>query len=237
MFPPGQVFHVVNRSAKRVTLFKTASDYAVFEEVLATAVDHGDVALFAYCLMPNHWHLLLSPSATGALSRFMHWLTTTHARRWQLHRNMDGLGAVYQGRFKAVGVSSDHHFLRVCRYVERNALRASLVHRAEDWTWSSLSSVDEPRVMLSKWPVGRPADWLSFVNEPHTTAELEAIRNAIRTSEPFGDARWKESVLGVSPSRKTGRPRRVKWDGNCPPKVTSDPIEDAGSLRGRAIKD
>jgi REP-associated tyrosine transposase len=201
------VFHVLNRSAKRARLFKAADDYRAFEQVLASALERGDVALFAYCVMPNHWHLLLSPTDDRSLSRFMHWLTTTHARRWQIVHGADGQGAVYQGRFKAVPVSSDRHFLWVCRYVERNALRASLVDRAEDWNWSSISGGEAPRVKLSEWPVARPADWIGLVNKPQTSAEVEAFRNAIKTSEPFGDTEWKETVLGRR-ARRTGRPRR-----------------------------
>ncbi len=94
------------------------------------------VAVFAYCLMPNHWHLVASPTAPGALSIFMHRLTTTHARLWHRARGSAGEGAVYQGRFSAIPIQCDRHFLIVCRYVERNALRASLVSRAEDWPWS-----------------------------------------------------------------------------------------------------
>ncbi|MSO45289.1 MAG: hypothetical protein EXQ59_00765 [Acidobacteria bacterium] len=134
----GLVFHVVNRAAKRVALFERHEDYAAFEQVLVSALSRFEVALFAYCLMPNHWHLVLSPQRDGALSRFMHWVTMTHARRWQTRRKLDGQGAVYQGRFKSSAIGADDHFLRVCRYVERNALRATLVTRAEEWPWSSL---------------------------------------------------------------------------------------------------
>jgi putative transposase len=127
---PGVVFNVVKIIAKIKRLFENNSDYAAFFEVLTRAVGRFDVALFAYCIMPNHWHFLLSPRAEHELSRFMHWLTTTHARRWQLAYAADGLGAVYQGRFKSIPVDTDRHFLWVCRYVERNALRAGLVERS-----------------------------------------------------------------------------------------------------------
>jgi putative transposase len=106
---------VVNRAAKRTILFENASDYAAFERVLEAAVRRSRVAVFAYCIMPNHWHFLLSPPADGALSVFMHWLTTTHARRWQTARGLEGQGAVYQGRFKAIAIANDRHFLWVCR--------------------------------------------------------------------------------------------------------------------------
>jgi putative transposase len=220
----GVVFHVVNRGARRGVLFEDSRDYTAFEDLLGTAVARGNVALFAYCLMPNHWHLLLSPEADGALSRFMHWLTTTHARRWQTHRGMDGQGAVYQGRFKAIPVASDHHFLWVCRYVERNPLRASLVDRAEEWRWSSLRYGDGRPEWLSAWPVARPSDWSSQVDTPQTQAELDAFRRAARAGEPFGNDEWKRTMMMKmgKPVRTRGRPRR-RLD-ECPLKMTPDPL-------------
>jgi putative transposase len=181
----GLFFHVVNRAAKRSTLFETAEDYTAFEGVLASAVDRHRISLFAYCVMPNHWHLLLSANVDGALSRFMHWLTTTHARRWQIHRGLEGQGAVYQGRFKAIPIGDDHHFLWVCRYVERNPLRAALVNRAEDWPWSSLSR-----------------------RQKHESSEERAFKEAVTRGQPFGEEDWCRAVktgMGVVRSGVRGR--------------------------------
>jgi putative transposase len=222
----GIVYHVVNRAAKRTRLFDTASDYEAFERVLAAAVERVAVALYAYCVMPNHWHLLLSPTVDGSLSRFMHWLTTTHARRWQIHRELDGHGAVYQGRFKAIPVSSDRHFLWVCRYVERNPLRASLVDRAEDWHWSSLACRNLDRAgtpRLSEWPVARPNDWSTLVNSAQTQAEIEAFHRAIRTCEPFGSEEWCRELKARCNERQPGQ-RGRRRRSECPQQMTPDPL-------------
>jgi len=202
----GLVFHVLNRAAKRAPLFESEQDYAAFERILAWALGQHDVALHAYCLMPNHWHMVLSPGADGELSKLMHRLTTTHARRWHLARGLDGQGAVYQGRFKAIPVGNDRHFLWACRYVERNALRASLVSRAEDWPWSSLPRSRQSPVTerLTAGPVPRPSEWATYVNEPQTDAELEAIRTAVACDKPFGNATWCHTIksgLGVTAKR------------------------------------
>jgi putative transposase len=202
------VFHVLNRAAKRTRLFNEPRDYFAFEDVLEEAVQRIHVALFAYCVMPNHWHLVVAPQTDGALSRFMHWLTTTHARRWQNVHGVAGLGAVYQGRFKAIPIGNDRHFLWVCRYVERNPLRASLVERAEEWRWSSLHNVKSS--WLADWPVSRPADWLMHVNRAQTDGELERFRDAIRNGRPFGDENWAQEVTRrghVSQYGVPGRPR------------------------------
>src|SRR5208337_3088457 len=97
--------------------------------------------LLAYCVMPNHWHLIVWPRQDGELSRFVGWLTLTHTQRWHAQRHTRGSGHVYQGRFKSFPVQGDEHFLTACRYVERNALRANLVERAEAWRWCSLAMV------------------------------------------------------------------------------------------------
>jgi putative transposase len=174
--------------------------------------------------MPNHWHLLLSPRRDGAVSRFMHWLTTTHARRWQTSRRLEGLGAVYQGRFKSIPICSDMHFLWVCRYVERNPLRARLVDRAEEWQWSSLSRfrADPDIPWLAAWPVPRPSDWAAGVNRPQTAAELEAFRRAMAANEPFGDEQWRLAIrarLGI----KQPQPRGRRWKRNAEVSSTNDP--------------
>src|SRR6266849_9213163 len=143
--PGGYVYHVVNRAAGRLALFESSSDFAAFERLLREAQTRVAMQVIAYCLMPNHWHLLLWPALDGALTTFMHWLEGTHARRWALAHDAVGRGAVYQSRFKSIPVQTDHHLLTVWRYVERNPLRANLVSSAADWAWSSLSKARDRR--------------------------------------------------------------------------------------------
>jgi len=199
----------MNRAAKKSRLFESIPDYRAFKDIVSEAVARFDIALFSYTVMPNHWHFLLSSTVDGHLSRFMHWLEGTHARRWALVKGVDGQGAVYQGRFKAIPIQTERHFVWICRYVERNALRANIVHRAEDWPWSSLwqrqSGGDGPR--LAEWPISRPDNWLTLVNTPQTDAELEAFRFALRIGQPFGDEDWLRAI-GHNASRPRGRPRR-----------------------------
>ena len=134
----GLIYHVLNRANARMPIFEKDGDYEAFERVLQESVNRCDTQLLAYCLMPNHWHLVVIPKKDGELSRFTGWLTLTHTQRWHAHRHSTGSGHVYQGRFKSLPIQDDEHFVTVCRYVERNALRASLVRRAEEWRWSSL---------------------------------------------------------------------------------------------------
>ena len=128
-----------------------------FERVLDEAVARTGIRLLSYCVMRNHWHLVVWPEVDGQLSKFVGWLTLTHTQRWHAHRQSAGLGHLYQGRFKSFPIQNDEHFLTVCRYVERNPLRANLVRHAEEWRWSSLyrwhRGTAEQKSLLARWPV------------------------------------------------------------------------------------
>jgi putative transposase len=204
------VYHVLNRANARMTLFDDEGDYAAFERVLGQACERGHMRLLAYCVMPNHWHLVVWPRRDGDLSRFMNWLTLTHTQRWHQHRHSVGEGHVYQGRFKSFPVETNEYLLMVCRYVERNPVRAGLVERAAQWRWSSAG----PRgsVPLHAWPMERPADWPDWVNEGEATEQLSAVRKSVTKGQPFGSALWVEQMvthwnLGAT-LRERGRPKK-----------------------------
>jgi putative transposase len=211
------VYHVLNRGVARSTLFKKAGDYEAFERVLGLALDRCPLRLLAFCLMPTHWHLVLWPTEDGQLTAFARWLTHTHTMRWHAHYRTAGTGHLYQGRFKAFPLQDDTHFLTVCRYVERNPVRAGVVARAEQWPWSSLrwSPQADPPVpsWLSEWPVPRPDQWVELVNEPLTAGELAALRRSTRRGTPYGSEAWQTAIARrlhlESTLRPLGRPRRL----------------------------
>ena len=146
----GLAYHVLNRRVMRLPIFNKDRDYAAFERILAGALEHvPGMRLLAYCLMPNHWHLVLWPRKSGQLADFAQWLTLTHTQRWHAHDRNVGAGHLYQGRYKSFPIETDEHLLTVCRYTERNALRAGLVARAEMWRL-----ISEPHRRLT--PGGSP---------------------------------------------------------------------------------
>jgi putative transposase len=196
-------------------LFDKPGDYLAFETVLREARDWRAVPLLAYCIMPNHWHLVLWPRADDDLSEHLRWLTVTHTQRWHAHRHTAGTGPLYQGRFKSFPVQEDDHLLTVCRYVERNALRAGLVSRAEAWRWSSLyHRLEGGGPVLDAGPVPLPADWAAYVNGVETASELEALRRSVVRGSPFGSEAWQRVTaerLGLQASlRAVGRPAKAK---------------------------
>jgi len=202
----------------RLPLFEKPADYAAFLRVVAEALEEQPMRILAFTLMPNHWHMLLWPKEDGDLSAFCRWMTHTHSMRWHAHYHTSGTGHIYQGRFKSFPVQGDDHFYTVCRYVERNPLRAKLVKRAEDWRWSSLwrrvHGDDQPGPLLSAWPVPLPETWLQHVHEPQTEAELEALRRSVQRGTPFGSALWQKRTaarldLGHT-LRPPGRPKKAR---------------------------
>ncbi len=213
----GVVYHLLNRRVMRLRIFEKEEDYAAFERVLAESLDRPDApALLAYCLMPNHWHLVAEARSGTNLSSWMQWVAVTHTHRWHAHHHSVGEGPLYQGRFKSFPVQGDVHFLIVCRYVEANPLRAQLAGRAEEWRWSSLWARRNSRSVLCRrlapWPVERPWNWLAEVNRPMSEPALKMLRQAVARGMPVGGPRWREGItqkLGLQTTlRARGRPRK-----------------------------
>ncbi len=217
----GLVYHVLNRGVGQMDVFEDDGDYGAFERVLAEALEREPgVRLLGYCLMPNHWHLVLWPRRDGELSEFMRWLTVTHTQRWHAHRHTAGTGPVYQGRFKSFPIQQDEHLLTVLRYVERNAKRADMVRQAERWRWGSLWRWENRRKAvgrdpelptISGWPVSRPRSWRQTVNAVLSKTETDLVLRSIKRGAPYGGKGWTGRTaqrLGIESSlNPIGRPR------------------------------
>ncbi len=216
--------HVVNRGNHRDEVFRKRGDYEAFLTLMEEACQRLPMRILAYCLMPNHFHLVLWPFGDADLGRWMQWLMTAHVRRYHRHYGTDG--HVWQGRFKAFPIQQDEHLLTVLRYVEKNPLRAKLVTRAEDWPWSSLApwSRGRPPEFFASSPLDRPADWLRHVNEPDDRTELEALRRCASRGTPWGNPNWVADVarrLGLQPTlRDRGRPNAKKGTVPFPARKT-----------------
>ncbi len=219
----GFIYHVLNRGNGRLPIFHKDADYQAFLDVLAETQEHvPGMRLLSYCLLPNHWHLVLWPKADGELSDFMHWLTLTHTQRWHAHYQNIGGGHLYQGRFKSFPVETDEHYLTVCRYVERNALQARLVRRAENWRWCSaaqrMAPTTENAPTLSDGPLPWPRNWLEQVSRPLTEKELDAVRRSLERGQPYGSEAWIKHAavkLGLASTlRPRGRPKKTLKKGS-----------------------
>jgi len=210
----GIAFHVMNRAVRGTVLFKTQRDFEAFAAIvtLALARARQRVRILSYQVMKNHWHFVITCNLIADLSKFMHWMEGTHANNWAGAHRSRGRGYVYQGRFRAVPVQTSTSLVRVCRYVERNALRKNLVARAEDWPWGSLYSERSSYfpIPLAPWPIARPDNWIEIVNTPQTKREVSDLRLCIKRDQPIGEPEWAEnvaSILGLT-LRPRGRPRK-----------------------------
>ena len=190
----GEIYHALNRANFRSRLFKTDGHYRDFLGIVEEALEFVPMRILAYCLMPNHWHLVLYPRADGDLARFLQRITLTHTQRYHARSGTAGYGHIYQGRYKSLPVEMGGHIMTLVRYVERNAQRAALVKKAEDWPWSSayarLYGKEDQKKLLSPWPLEEPRDYLPWLNQSPPKEEIENIRYAQKRSRPYGSEPW-----------------------------------------------
>jgi REP-associated tyrosine transposase len=200
----GYAYHVINRGNGCATVFHDEEDYSIFLDLMATVKSRHHLKVFGFCLLSNHFHIVLEPVSLNALSQCMHWWLTSHIQQYR--RRHGGSGHIWQGRFKSFPIQQDIHFLTVLRYVLRNPLRAGLVAQAEQWPWSS---VHFPQ-LLDPWPVPLPSPWNDWLNTPLFEHELTSIRTSVNRQAPFGTPDWQTRVtkdLGLeSTLRPRGRP-------------------------------
>jgi putative transposase len=160
-FLPGHVYHLYNRGVRRHRLFEIDHDYEHFQELMGRAHTAVPIRLIAYCLMPNHWHLVAWVGPHCRISAYMQRLTRSHSRYF--NRQYRFTGHAYESRFKHRVVNEERHLLTLLRYVESNPVQGGLVEHAEQWPWSSLHP--SPHVTLTESPIRRPACWLDFLSD------------------------------------------------------------------------
>ena len=190
VFPDGIPQHIVNRGNRRATVFTEPADFLGFVAALSDATDQTTVRLVAFCLMPNHWHLVLWPVRGCEVSRYVQITMNAHIRDVQRRHGTAGTGHIYQGRFKNSPILTERQFVNTCRYVEANPFEGGLVERAQDWKWSSLvmNGPAEDINILTPWPFRRPQGWLNEVNRPHGPAIERQIIKALRRRSKVAEA-------------------------------------------------
>lgn len=206
------IYHVINRGNGGQVVFQKDKDYEAFVNLMKEAKIRYAVKIFAYCLMPNHFHIVVMPHQSEDLSKWMQWLLTSHVRRF--HKHYGTSGHIWQGRYKSFLIQKDSHLLTVLKYVESNPLRAGLVNSANNWLWSShRESIHKGgHLLIDEVPVELPKEWSKFVNESIAEKELEKLRQSVSRQSPYGDSLWQVDVsktFGLeSTIRPKGRPRR-----------------------------
>ena len=217
----GLVYHAFNRGNNRGDVFLDDADREAFLDALARTKAGRPFRLFGYCLMSNHFHLLLKPEAGQTISRIQQSLAVAHT--WHYHKRHQSSGHVWQGRFKSPVVQDDAHLLVVLRYIEANPLRAGMVADPAEYRWSSFQhhglGVEDP--LLDPFPewndLGRTegerrSRWRAKVCASQSKTELSTLRDSLRRGRPFGDPQWVDAIaerleIDLNP-RPRGRPRK-----------------------------
>ncbi|MCF7956925.1 MAG: transposase [Phycisphaerae bacterium] len=210
------VYHVMNRAVGKLKIFKRRQDFELFEEVLAQGVERFKMRLCAYCIMTDHWHLLLWPRKDEDLSEFMKWTTVTFSHRWQVSHDAIGQGSLYRGRYKSFPVQSGEYMLSLMRYIESHPVRTGCAKKAAEWPWSSFATradtANKP-ITLSKGPVELPKQWRRMVEAPGAIKKsvVEQIELSIKRGRPLGNDKWTIKTVEAfgleSTIRPIGRPR------------------------------
>jgi putative transposase len=206
----GGVAHVLSRGNNRARVFHSPHEYDSFVKLLDEARLEYNVDLYAFSIMPNHFHLVVRVDEVAQLSGMMQMWLTKHATRY--HLTHGSCGHVWQARFKSFPIQADGHLLTVLRYVLLNPCRASLVQHPWEWRWSSLRN----GWMIKSWPVEPGMPISAWLKDSDSAERLELLRRSLRRGAPFGDEAWREEtarVLGIeSTLRRRGRP----WPAKAP---------------------
>ena len=185
------MYHVINRSNGRVPIFHNDADYIDFEYLLSEIQETYNMRILAYCIMPNHWHLLLYTREDGDLRKVLQWLGTSHATRHHARKGTVGGGHLYQDRYKSFIIEEDHHLLTVLKYIERNPVRAGMVSRPEAWRWGSAyrrtKGTIKQRQLLAESPVDLPKDYKTWIQTAEPAEILDTIRRSVNRGVAYGE--------------------------------------------------
>jgi putative transposase len=198
---PGHPYHVTQRGNRRAPTFFEDGDYALYRDLLAEAADKAGSAVWSYCLVPNHVHLIVVPSHEDGLRqtfadahrRYTGFINARH--RWTGH--------LWQGRYGAV-LMDEAHLASAARYVAMNPVRARLVDRPVAWAWSSVRAhlAGEDDALAEVAPLlDRYGDFARFLAAPvDDSQQWRALRMSETSGRPTGDADWLAAI-----EAKTGR--------------------------------
>lgn len=206
------MYHIINRANARLQLFFKEKDYKLLESIIKDGAEKFDTRVIAYCIMPNHFHLVVWTREDGELQKYMQWVTLTHTQRWHVQNKTTGHGHLYQGRYKSFIIEDDKHLFTVMRYVERNPLRAKLVKNLSNWKYSSFVNREDKKTFVTKPPISLPGHYNTLVHTPLTANEIDSVRYSVNKGKPFGTEAWTDGIIDKyklhTTVRGRGRPKK-----------------------------
>lgn len=210
---PGIPHHITQRGNRREQVFFEDDDYELYLDLLSEAATRSGVAIWAYCLMPNHVHIIAVPSDTDGLRRTFRYVHRHYTG--YINARMRVTGHLWQGRFSSVAMD-DAHLVHALRYVALNPLRAGLVQRAEDWRWASTKAHigGESNAYVNVAPaLERVGDFTAFLGETFDEAmTYSALRKAESVGRPIGSKAWLDEMemrtgLPLAPAKRGPKPK------------------------------
>jgi len=219
----GLLYHALNRGNNRAAVFGCADDYATFLQALAKTKKRYPFALYGYCLMTNHFHLLVEPSQVGDLGRFMQSVGRRYVR--YINGTYQRSGTLWEGRFKSAAVSRDEYLMVCSRYIELNPVRAGLVNHPREYRWSSYQyrALGIPDCLLGEDPwytglgmnaEGRQKAYRDWVESRIKEGEWEQIRQATQRGRLVGREAFQKEIEVMVGRRligeSRGRPKKVE---------------------------
>ena len=195
----GTFFHICNRGVLKKPIFLDDFDYGICEEILSESLEKYQIPIYAYCLMPNHWHLLVKAVTMGDLCRMLHRFSSVHAKTLRRKQQNEGIGAVYQGRYRAHPVQENEALFRVKTYIEENPCKAGLCSKPQEWRWTHAHPKSQHHIRLTPLPSVRGTHLTAGTNP----SWQEKIESALFAQRPLGDVFWKNSFLPTSQQTRT----------------------------------
>lgn len=207
---PGIPYHVTQRGNRRQPTFFEDGDFALYRDLLVQAAQRAGTEVWAYCLMPNHVHLIVVPSDSDGIRRAF---ADAHRRYTGfINARQRWTGHLWQGRYGAVAMDEEH-LVQAARYVALNPVRAGLCDAAAEWEWSStrahLAGCDDELAVVAPL-LDRVGDFAAFLGTPEDQQATRALRMAETTGRPLGSAEWiarLEQATGRNLSRRKPGPK------------------------------
>lgn len=210
----GYPHHIVGRGNNRERVFANPMDYEKYLSFLLKYSEEKEAAVLAYCLMPNHIHLLVRPSAEGTLAKMMQGVTLCYSKYF--NKENGRTGRLWECRYYSTVIDGDSYLWTVSKYIENNPVRAGIVKRAEDYPYSSakahLLGRKDPLLKEPLFDKSELNEYKGFIRSEEDKKILEEIRKQTRLGKPLGDGGFLNTLsdrLGHDLSfRPKGRPRK-----------------------------
>lgn len=216
---PGYPHHITQRGNNRATVYFDDEDRQTYLKLLLKYSRKYDVAIWAYCLMDNHLHLLAVPETDTGLARGIGMTNMLYTQ--YLNRKLNQSGRIWQNRFFSCIVENDNYIWAAARYIERNPVKAGIAAMAQDYHWSSaaahITGADDPLLAENSWlGVGERTGYAAYLQQEEEGLDV-AIRRATMVGRPFGTEQFidklEQSMSQILRPRNPGRPRKT---GKCP---------------------